>query len=1431
MAIKKLSCIYSDILSMKRILREINLLRTLSHPNIIAIREVIKGKETEEREKSMAQTEVPVAAPVASAAAVAGDDGAASAGNTPPRPATSHARPASSSSALDVLYIVSEAMPGDLSSLISNPSHSFSDEAIRKITYGILSAVTYLHSLDIMHRDLKPSNVLVDANYEVKICDLGLARVDPASFVDATAEDQEAASALTEQVVSRWYRSPEIMLSKGGYGVAVDVWSVGTILAEVLGRKPLFAGKNVLDQIRLITDVVGRPEDLDSFPAMDNPCRTFLLSLPAASQSALHKLYRDASNFQCLYPFAPRDAIDLLWRLLAFHPRKRLPAYLAMQHDFFVREEGLFQLRDLPERMKTQARLERGSEAMATSWANMHGQLTASQTREKVSAEKAQQEREELQLFLAASSTSDARPPLTKQSSLPHTPIAGADEKPKYLARGISLNSRRRTMESRREATAAAASLAAAADAAAALLPLELPAAPELPANDTSTLSPSSAVPPIILEYHRLSCACKVCTFCHTKSLLRQRLGVYETALARFEAASAAAAAKSKSTATSASSVMDSPEGYNLLREVLNAQIDEFATRSDNFASEGYTTSSSSPPLHPRVQSLLQSAAVVPVSLSVAEQQQSTDAILSSPPPKHSPPLPPHPNPRRSSASPSPSSSPVGRRSPATTAHGAFTHAALHSSVISKAAPWTATATASAKSRSNVPNAFVATSKRGASIRAQMDSTAAPAVVALDPQKKHSHFRSLSLPVWTDMVSAVRGSSGIATSSVPQDATTVGAAPPLKRVSSKPVTVSEESTELQQPALTSPGRSLRTVAAAGLTGAASKSHPTTLSVRRTATLVGMPEAPLMSASTIAGSVDGLLAAFKEKQLPSSHSEVARAEQKEANNNSPDKPAAASSSSPAQHAQTPQQLASLREIAVGPAAMFGRGRSGSGGNGSTAAVATPPAGLPKVHPASSIYRSRSPLPPPQLHTPQAAASFSLVSSPTLSHRVVRGAATSTSSMLMLPPAASPRPPLAPLSPAPGLPPHHLQHPTPPSGSAGDMASPHSANNHSSSSPKPYSQHFAAGGSVAAGATPLSAGGFVQHSSSNHGTPAIVPFSPAVPLLAPSSGRSTLASSRRASRMSLPTNTSFAAHVAANLAPTAAPAQNQISALPTPPRSGAGAAPPIDRLPCIERDRALDRPETERSESGSVVRAARRSRGSLNLRNGVSLAPTAADAQTVVAAAEPVEIPVVVDGSARGVQRRATFTLSVSAFPDIAPSGSTHDSPPKPPAPAAATASPAQHPVNPAPAGGRHLRHTSWSSKSTSAVSHGPSHTDGSLPAPRTLVAAASRSSGSGAPSLDPVFGAMVHPSAAADAPAVASAAFAPFPRRNSHLTAPAATTQSSALSSPLHHPAAPATRELSDASEELFLSGHTFSESSSFRATTTNATHVRRRSNR
>lgn len=136
----------------------------------------------------------------------------------------------------------------------------------------------------------------------MKICDLGLAR----GYVE---EDEEK----TEYVVTRWYRAPEVILNASEYSKAVDIWSVGCIMAELYGRQPLFPGEDFLDQVQRIISVLGTPNSEDMKYIGNENAIKYIKSLPKRSKQSWDKLF----------PKIKPQAADLLSKMLTFNPDKR----------------------------------------------------------------------------------------------------------------------------------------------------------------------------------------------------------------------------------------------------------------------------------------------------------------------------------------------------------------------------------------------------------------------------------------------------------------------------------------------------------------------------------------------------------------------------------------------------------------------------------------------------------------------------------------------------------------------------------------------------------------------------------------------------------------------------------------------------------------------------------------------------------------------------------------------------------------------------------------------------------------------------------------------------------------------------------------------------------------------------------------------------
>ncbi|CAH1173965.1 unnamed protein product [Phaedon cochleariae] len=148
----------------------------------------------------------------------------------------------------DKLYLVFEYLDLDLKRYLDNTEMPLEAELVRSYMKQLIEALAYLHSHRILHRDLKPQNLLVDKEGHIKLADFGLSR----SFSLPTRT-------YTHEVVTMWYRAPELLLGAKMYCTGIDVWSLGCIMAEMLMKKALFPGDSEIDQLYKIFKVMGTP--------------------------------------------------------------------------------------------------------------------------------------------------------------------------------------------------------------------------------------------------------------------------------------------------------------------------------------------------------------------------------------------------------------------------------------------------------------------------------------------------------------------------------------------------------------------------------------------------------------------------------------------------------------------------------------------------------------------------------------------------------------------------------------------------------------------------------------------------------------------------------------------------------------------------------------------------------------------------------------------------------------------------------------------------------------------------------------------------------------------------------------------------------------------------------------------------------------------
>jgi len=247
-------------------IREIKILKELRHENIVQLKEIVTSKATKENK------------------------GEAS------------------------IYMVFEYMDHDLTGLMLNDGQWCPSAAhIKCYMKQLLQGLHYCHSNNVLHRDIKGSNLLISNRGQLKLADFGLAR----PFTEQLGH-------YTNRVITLWYRPPELLLGAVQYGPAIDMWSVGCILAELLTKRAIFPGKNEIDQLDLIFKLCGTPNE-DVWPDVNK--------LPWWKTFKPSKTYKRCIR-ETFKHFSP-DALDLIDKLLTLDPKKRITASEALDSEYF----------------------------------------------------------------------------------------------------------------------------------------------------------------------------------------------------------------------------------------------------------------------------------------------------------------------------------------------------------------------------------------------------------------------------------------------------------------------------------------------------------------------------------------------------------------------------------------------------------------------------------------------------------------------------------------------------------------------------------------------------------------------------------------------------------------------------------------------------------------------------------------------------------------------------------------------------------------------------------------------------------------------------------------------------------------------------------------------------------------------------------------
>ncbi|VUZ45273.1 unnamed protein product [Hymenolepis diminuta] len=262
-ALKRIPRVFHNPITAKRVYREVKMLSMLHHDNIVTLVDVVKSDNY---------------------------------------------------SNFDEVYLIFELMQTDLHKIIVSPQ-PLSTDHVKIFLYQILRGLRYLHSAGIVHRDIKPGNMLVNSNCLLKICDFGLARMD----------DPKNQAQLTTEVVTQYYRSPELLMETSRYSYAVDMWSVGCTFAELLSRRILFPAQGPLEQLELIVNLTGTPNVEDLENCHPEACCFVLSFRPRRPNLAF---------FYSLSPDVSSAAVDLISNMLCFNPKARITAEEALNHSY-----------------------------------------------------------------------------------------------------------------------------------------------------------------------------------------------------------------------------------------------------------------------------------------------------------------------------------------------------------------------------------------------------------------------------------------------------------------------------------------------------------------------------------------------------------------------------------------------------------------------------------------------------------------------------------------------------------------------------------------------------------------------------------------------------------------------------------------------------------------------------------------------------------------------------------------------------------------------------------------------------------------------------------------------------------------------------------------------------------------------------------------
>ncbi|KXS22109.1 protein serine/threonine kinase [Gonapodya prolifera JEL478] len=211
------------------------------------------------------------------------------------------------------LTLVFEYLDSDLKKFLDMYGGEIDPNLIKQLMYQLLKGIAFCHDHRVLHRDLKPQNLLINKKGELKLGDFGLARAFGIPV-----------RSYSNEVVTLWYRAPDVLMGSRQYSTSIDLWSAGCIMAEMAFGRPLFCGNSVRDQLMRIFKYLGTPTE-QTWPGVSN--------LPDWKND--FPIY-ERQPLESILPKLDPAGIDLLSRLIQYPPERRISAADALRHAFFA---------------------------------------------------------------------------------------------------------------------------------------------------------------------------------------------------------------------------------------------------------------------------------------------------------------------------------------------------------------------------------------------------------------------------------------------------------------------------------------------------------------------------------------------------------------------------------------------------------------------------------------------------------------------------------------------------------------------------------------------------------------------------------------------------------------------------------------------------------------------------------------------------------------------------------------------------------------------------------------------------------------------------------------------------------------------------------------------------------------------------------------